>query len=278
MLVGFIAALAVARAADESAALPVDPEPVGPVELVPPLEPPAPPVEPPPLSPDERLARAIGFYLDGSPSDARVELQQLLALGPALPGPVRQSALAYLGDILLSEQGIEAARNPFETLLAEAPGYAMDPFKHPPEVVAAFEAMRRSLPGPDPVPAVRPDAGPWPWLIVLPGGAHYFRERRPVPGILVAATQAAGLGVSLWSRSELERLRYAPRDGGVEPNEDDGEFSGPFRVWKVVNVLSVAAGWTGYAVPIVVETARWGTPGAPIVEVGPTRLGVRVPF
>ncbi len=49
-------------------------------------------------------------------------------------------------------------------------------------------------------------------------------------------------------------------------------------MWKAVNVASVAVGWAGYTVPIIVETARWGSPGAPIVEVGMTRVGVRVPF
>jgi len=242
---------------------------------------PAPAPEPPApgeVPPNEALQAAIDAYLDGRPQDARRALQELLARGPSVPAEVRRDALAYLGDILLSEQGEAAARSVFEALLADAPAYQMDPFRHPPEVVRAFEAVRRTVVPPTGTPTVRPvrDADPYPWMVALPAGAWYFKERRVVPGLLVATAQGAGLGLSVWSRGEMQALQEEVERREIAPGEDTGgTWKGRYDRLRVINALAFTAGWAGYFVPLTVETVRWGASGASAqVGVGPGSVRV----
>ncbi len=236
----------------------------------------------PARDPAELLEEAIDLYLDGRPAEARTALQGILALGPSLPADVREDALAYLGDVLYSEQGASAARGVFEALLAEAPAYVMDPFKHPPEVVRHFEALRREL-APDVTrpPLVRVSRDPYPWTIVLPGGAYYFKERKVIPGLSVAAVQLAAIGTTVWTRSEmlaLPHLRTDP-DGGISPGEDpNGAIARRYETLRILNLTTGIVGWAAYVVPVTVETIRWGADGRATVAVGPTRVQMSVSF
>lgn len=239
----------------------------------------APPEAPPgaTVAPEALLRAAIDLYLDGRPAEARSALEGVLALGPALPAAVREDALAYLGDILYSENGASAARGVFESLLAEAPGYQMDPFNHPPEVVRHFETLRRELvptaAGPPPRRAQR---DPYPWTIALPCGVYYFQERRVIPGISVAALQIAGAGVSIWARGEMiatnDRV-HDPEDP-IRPSDDaDSRVRAAYDRLYAANLAAGIVGWAAYVVPVTVETIRWGTRGgAASVSVAPGQV------
>ena len=68
------------------------------------------------------------------------------------PDSVVPSVKAHSKKQALQELAAKAAeicglpeREIFETLLGEAPAYAMDPFEHPPEVCRYFEEVRASL-------------------------------------------------------------------------------------------------------------------------------------
>jgi hypothetical protein len=233
-------------------------------------------------APQARLDAAIDLYLHGRPTEARSALEDLLADGRSLPPSVRQDALAFLGDILLSEEGDLAARTIFATLLAEAPLYQMDPFRHPPEVVHRFEELRREIVPPDlllpPVHLTRDD---YPWTITLPGGVYYFQQRSAVPGLTVAALQAAGLGLSVWSRIQMQGLRRTvlDPDGGIRASGDlTGVYRARYERYYALNLVSGVVGWSAYLVPITVETVRWGGSAHPSVAVGPTSVELTVPF
>lgn len=223
------------------------------------------------LEPEARLAGAIRLYLAGDPVTARQQIQGLLAasdLDPAL----RRKAMAYLGDILYAEQGPEAARSTFESLLADAPDYAMDPFEHPPEVCAYFEDLRkRSVPiAPPTFPAPAPSEEPWPWTVLLPGGAHYFAEGRPAPGVGFGTLQLVGLGVSVFTYVQLQ-------DDYLQGmlKEDRDEY---LRV-VTINRAAAAVGWVAYVAPIALETTAWTQRrGRVAVGVGPGSLTVSGTF
>ncbi len=232
--------------------------------------------------PADRLKAAVDLYLDGRPVEARAALEDILALGPALPANVREDALAYLGDILYSEKGASAARGVFEALLAEAPRYAMDPFNHPPEVVRHFEVLRRELVPDLPLPpSQRVRRDPYPWTVALPLGAHYFKERKVLPGLTVAAVQLAGAGVSLWSRSEMLAIpNYRIDPGyGIPIDEDpDGSNRSRYQTLMAVNLTSGLVGWAAYVVPFTVETIRWGARTEATVALSPTEVRLSVSF
>lgn len=226
----------------------------------------------PPLPPRQDLAEAVELYAQGSTAAARERIQELLARGSQLDPSIRVEALAWLGDILFVEQGLEAAREPFAALLTEDPDYHLDRFTHSDAVVDAFEAVRASLrPFVVPAPLLAPEPEPYPWLAFVPGGAVYYPERRVGLGVAFGTAQATGLGVSLWTRVEMQRLRK--RAEGVEVDSDEtGALQAEFDRLKALNVTGVVVGWGAYLTPIVWETARWGA--GPTVSVGPG--GVRV--
>lgn len=224
------------------------------------------------LEPEARLAGAIRLYLAGDPVTARQQIQGLLAVGPDLDPALRRKAMAYLGDILYAEQGPEAARSTFESLLAESPDYAMDPFEHPPEVCAYFEDLRRrTVPvAPPTFPTPAPSEEPWPWTVLLPGGAYYFAEGRPAPGVGFGTLQLVGLGVSVFTYVQLKD------DEREQMGQDDYD---DFTRLATINRAAATVGWVAYVVPVALETTAWTQRrGRVAVGVGPGSLTVSGTF
>ena len=225
-------------------------------------------------SPEERLARATDAYLQGDAARARALLQTLLADGPSLPALVRREALAYLGDILYSEQGAEASRSVFESLLRESPDYRMDPYVHPAPVCAWVETVRadvrsRVAPGAavvvaGPVDARAAPTPAFPVEALLPGGVHLFRAGRPRAGSALAALQLGGFVLSAVTRARI--------DDAFASREDDPDAVARL-VW--VNRGAAAVAWVAWGVPAAVEIVRWsgGRRAAAVrVEAGAMRV------
>ena len=212
--------------------------------------------------PRVQLDAAIQLYLQGAPQEAKAQLQSVLARGPALPTDVRADALAYLGDILYSEQGPEASRSVFQALLREAPDYRLDPFAHPAVVCAWLETVRADLRAAAlPRPPTVPTRPPFPALALLPGGVHAFAAGRTIEGATLATLQATGLVVSIVTRASIDRAFQE------KPSDKDA-------VVRTIgwNRASVALGWSAWAIPLAIETVRWqrSGPRAPSVGVSAT--------
>jgi hypothetical protein len=171
----------------------------------------APPAEPAPSlaeTPESSLSAAVRLYLDGDAAGAASALRTLLARGEELPRPLRLDALAYLGDIAYSLEGRPTARNIFSAILIEDPEYAMDPYEHPQDVCDYFETLRdeqRRATAPPPSPP-RGYRGPFPYLVFVPGGVHYFANRAPAAGAAVAGVQVATLAANLALYFEFRAL------------------------------------------------------------------------
>jgi hypothetical protein len=224
-----------------------------------------------------RLADAIQRYLAGDTPGARDELRALLAEGPTLPPDVRREAMAYLGDLLYAEQGEGAAKPIFESLLAEAPNFPMDPFKHPPEVCGYFEDLREArrvalLP----VPVPTPEPTPFPLLALAPGGVHWFVDGKPLVGTLVLVAQAGTAAASIVTYAEIQDELKSLPDGDFPEggNERRAEFER--LVW--VNRAASTAFWVAYAAPVIVETTAWGAARQVRLQVGPSSVAVTGTF
>lgn len=223
-------------------------------------------------APANTLSRAVDAYRAGDPATARQELLRILATGPSVPGEVRREALAWLAEILLAEQGPGAARNAMEALLDEAPDYQMDRFVHSPDACSAFEALRseREALAPLPSPFVAPPPQPWPADVLLPGGVHYFRHGRPVPGVVFGGLQLAGAAASI--TTGLLLLDTGP----IDPYDEDRLAR--YNTLQGVNIASTAVGWGSYLLPMITETARWQRKRRAQLSVGPTGVEVRGAF
>ena len=199
---------------------------------------------------EQRLEAARRSYVDGLTEEARSRLRELLSEGRNLPDAVRHDALAYLGDILFSEEGASAADPFFRALLDEAPRYVMDPLQHPDEVARHFESLRPRPPLMD-VVAVRPPAKapePPPWLALSPGGVYYFAQGKPGTGAAIAASQATLLVANLILIGQL-------RDqGGVHP--DTGEEAA-WRALELASNLTAGAFYLSLLLPPAIEFGGW---------------------
>lgn len=249
---------------------------VAPVAAEPPSAPAeAPAATPAPASPSPRqgLDEARRAYAEGDAAGARERLQSLLTLGSALPPDVRQDTLAFLGDILYSEQGPSAAEPFFRALLDEAPGYVMDPLDHPEEVVRYFEGLRPP-PRPLDVTVVTPPPprtrGPFPWLALVPGGVAYFARGDVGPGLAVAGTQTALLVTNLVLYQQVRAIE-AVEPGSARETE--------WRSLELATDLTAGALYVSLVVPPIVEIGRWSSAGPrAAVAVTPGALTVRGTF
>lgn len=221
------------------------------------------------------LAHAIQRYLDGDAAGARQELRALLALGSELPADVRRQTMLWMGDLLFAEGGPAAAQNLFETLLAEAPDYPIDPYAHSAQVVAYFEERRAALrpaPPDDPEPPeLRNPPQPWPWTTLLPGGIGWFVEKKPVAGAVIGGLQVASIGLSIATYVQLRDTWPGEwPSGGEFPQEQPAEMDAWYTL-LAVNRTAATVGFLAYLVPIGIETGVWaGARGR--VSIGPTSV------
>jgi hypothetical protein len=203
----------------------------------------------------QRLQEAVQHYLDGDATGARQMLSVLLGFGPDLEVNVRKEALVWLADILYSEEGEKAARNALEALLSEDPDYTLDSFAHPPELSRFFEQMkaeRAAVANPPPPPPPAPKLRPFPLLVFLPGGVYYYVNGQPWVGVTLSTLQVASVAGSAALFVQLSEL---PAE--VEPTDEDQVSKA--RGLRALNWSIATAGWLSLAVPILVETGRWGT-------------------
>lgn len=221
----------------------------------------APPTSPGPVAPPTatearaKLQEAVQHYLDGDATRARQILSALLGFGPDLEVNVRKEALVWLADILYSEEGEKAARNALEALLSEDPDYTMDSFAHPPELSRFFEQMkaeRKTVTNVPPPPPPPQKLRPFPLLVFLPGGVYYYVNGQPWVGVTLSTVQVASVAGSAALFVQLSEL---PAE--VEPTDEDQVSRA--RGLRALNWSIATAGWLSLAVPILVESGRWGT-------------------
>lgn len=221
--------------------------------------------------PRQRLDDALRLYAQGDTASARTALQNIIGEGTTLPADVRQASLAYLGDILFSEEGSEAAHPFFSALLAESPDYVMDPFEHPEPVCEYFEALRAERTSPGNPPIVTTPRARAPWMSLVPGGVYWFGTGKVGTGIAVAATQAGLLTANL--------ILLTDRRDDPRFSEDDTEAQAAWEAGRLAQNLTAGGFYLSLVLPPAIEFSRWSaeTPRAS-VAIGPGSLLVTGTF
>ena len=136
----------------------------------------------------------------------------------------------------------------FRALLDEQPDIQLDPFEHPPDVVAFFETVKTSGPRQKP-PAPAPVAQPFPRSGFLPMGVYQFQNGQRTRAALLAAGQlATGTGsVVLW---------WQLRNDPTAPSEAE------LPLWELrrnVNLGLTAAFYGLWALGVTTAAADWET-------------------
>ena len=163
-------------------------------------------------TPEARLDAAVRQYQFGETDAARGQFAALV-IDDSTPVEVRQEARVYLGEILYIAGERDEARRFFEQALEQDPEYAVDAFRHPPEVVDHFNYVRafRTVPAtPEPappLPAAPTLIPPSPLSAMLGHGVYHFRYGRPGRGALYLGLQGSFLAAEavLWGSLLTDR-------------------------------------------------------------------------
>lgn len=197
------------------------------------------------------IESARRLYAQGRATEAQESLQSVLKLGPALSPEMRQRALAFLGDLLFSEEGARSAEPFFRALLDEDPDYVMDPLEHPPEVSRFFESLRAARPRPNLIAPPPPPREPPPWLALAPGGLHYFAHGNIGAGVAVATTQVALLVTNVVLFQQIGDITVVDPEKAADVQA--------YQQLELATNLTAGAFYVSLLLPPAVEFSRWGS-------------------
>ncbi|MBN1337628.1 MAG: hypothetical protein JXB39_16875 [Deltaproteobacteria bacterium] len=154
-------------------------------------------------SPRTRLEDALRHHLAGDHEQARVALVDLLNDDRVTDREIRIRARVYLGEVLFVEGNRDASWDAFAALLEDDPRYRLDPYEHPPDVMAFFETVRAArAEGRATLPAAGVPARV-PLLAYAPFGAWQIANQEPWTGWTLATVQVASGVASLWLLADL---------------------------------------------------------------------------
>ena len=137
----------------------------------------------------QELDSALEAYLSGDLQGARSEIRRLSRLPDFEAFERREEALIYLAEIEYYLGERESAWNTCQRLLVLTPDFRVDPFVHPPELVAFFDSVKSASIQPESPSSV--DASPRVpgWALFLPGGIQLHQERE-----ILGTLALAGVG------------------------------------------------------------------------------------
>ena len=145
-----------------------------------------------PASEQDRLEQAVAEYQSGRWDAAQLALTLLIS-DTSVSQAVQQEARIYLGEVVYARGDEEGARKIFEQVLIIDPDFQVDPFRHPPEILAQFEIARSSVapfPRPEPFRAKFSET-------LVPAGWFQLRYGRPAAGTAFLVTQVGLTATSL---------------------------------------------------------------------------------
>ncbi|MCP4804832.1 MAG: hypothetical protein GY913_19590 [Proteobacteria bacterium] len=206
-------------------------------------------------APEQALEHALDAYLRGDLRGARDVLLRVVN-DPALEDEeVLQSARAWLGEIYWNMGDREAARSTFRTVLLYDRDYRLDPFQHPPDVVAFYDSVRAEIDAASaPEPLARRDL-PAPSAYLWPGGVQLHNDK-PLAAALTTVGVAASAGGVAGLRVFLVRQDQDPNTYGIQVPEARAESLSQVRAGQWAIAAAGMGLWLGTSVGGTVVAAR----------------------
>jgi len=166
------------------------------------------------------LDSAINTYFSGELERARDRLREL-GQDPAFQDhPKRLEAMVYLAEVEYYLGERDSSWASCVAVLAVDPTYRIDPFVHPPELVAFFDSVRAATVQPT-SPKNNPRKDVPPWTILVPGAPQLYSEQERF-GYLVIGSISALTATSMGLYVALRRYDLDLNRPGIQvssPND-----------------------------------------------------------
>jgi tetratricopeptide (TPR) repeat protein len=218
-----------------------------------------------PPSAEERLDAAVRAYMEGAYDEAQAHLAAILNDPDTSDAQLRLRALTYLGEVLYVAGRSEAAWDAYQKLLREFPAHELDPFVHPPDVVAFYNTVRAATLSLQDAARLQPQPKPFPRSGLLPFGYYQLGHDEPLRGTLLLVGQSAMAAGSLFLLVDLAMDHSEPQDS----------FAALQNKRRLQWSLS-AGFWTLHALGVADGAYDWRRKQARRVNLGPG--GVEVGF
>lgn len=197
--------------------------------------------EPGPTTTVQDLDAALEVYLSGDLAGARADIRRLTRLPDFEASERREEALIYLAEIEYYLGEREAAWSTCQRLVQLSPDYRVDPFVHPPELVAFFDSVRAASLATQ-APSTSTDRAAIPaWALFLPGGIQLHQDQDAlgilaITGVGGLAASSAGLYTAL-KRYDLD----LQRPGIQVTSTEDLQRADSLLLWTNVTRWSAAS-------------------------------------
>ena len=192
---------------------------------------------------EAEFSRAVESYLEGDLTLARSDFVRLANPQPGIPEERVLEARVYLAEVEYYRGERDAAWRTCLAVLTEDPEYRIDPFVHPPELVAYFDSVRvataRVFPEePEPNPRI-PTA-----VLALVPGAIQFRNGQTGLGVLTSAL-VGSLGVSTATLYfNLRSYDQQPDLPGIHVSPSNEQRALELKTWTNITRWSAVGLWS----------------------------------
>jgi hypothetical protein len=135
----------------------------------------------------QALDAALEAYFAGDLTSARAGLRRLVRQPTFSQHPDREKAFLALAEVEYYLGERDSSWATCVELLAINANYKIDPFVHPPEIVAFFESVRSTLTQQTPQPPSPKPQGVPPWAVLLPGGIQLYNDQQSIGTVTLGA-------------------------------------------------------------------------------------------
>ena len=200
MLVSFIAALAIQPVVAQTVEPDAEAAPVAPTDAL-----------------GAALDQAINTYFSGDLEDARDRLRRLVQNPDLEAHPKRLEAMVYLAEVEYYLGERDASWVSCVAVLALDPNHKIDPFVHPPELVAFFDSVRAAIVQPN-SPTAKPRKDVPPWTILIPGAPQLYSDQERI-GFLTIGSIGALTATSVGLYVALRRYDLDLNRPGIQVSD-----------------------------------------------------------
>ncbi len=218
----------------------------------------------------QSLDEALQHYFAGDLNSARAGLRRLVRQPTFTYHPSREKAYLALAEVEYYLGERDSSWATCVELLALNPSYKIDPFVHPPEIVAFFESVRSTLTQQTPeTPPAKPKGVPG-WAVLLPGGIQLHNDQQTIGALTlgtigVLSATSTSLFIAL-RRYDLNR----DRPGIQVATFEDQQQADQLLRWTNGTRWAVAGLWSASLVHGLFSST--GSQGVTPVRLSPTGI------